>query len=67
MTTAATLNLLHGKLCPPVICQPKGAAFRYLEDGAWTECNELPAHIAEALPGPEFERCENHRARRGYP
>jgi hypothetical protein len=64
MTFSATLNLLYGQVCPPVVCQTTGPAFRYFEDEEWHQVDDLPEHIAEALPGPEWNRCENHRHRR---
>jgi hypothetical protein len=58
------VNLLHGVRCPPVICKQTGRAFQWRsDDGQWHSGDELPAEIANALPGPEWERCENHRYR----
>lgn len=66
------MNYLHGTLCPSVVCvqppkpgEPTTPVFRWQdEDEKWHDCDELPAEIASALPGPEWARCEVHAWRR---
>lgn len=66
------LNLIHGVWCPPVVQvrrekpgQQQTPIFKWQEsDGVWNSGDELPDHIANALPGPFWDECERHRQRR---
>lgn len=65
------MNFLHGVWCPSVVKvrqekpgQQPTPIFRWLDGQTWHEGDELPAHIAAALPGPEWSACEDHRYRR---
>ena len=57
------MNLLHGKVCMPVVCQSRGPFFRW-HDGSWQAGDELPNRVLRTLPKDEAERCERHRIRR---
>jgi hypothetical protein len=66
------VNFLHGVSCPSVVKvrapkpgEPPKPIFEWEEKpGIWLDGDELPAHIAAALPGPEWSACEAHRIRR---
>lgn len=62
------MNFLHGVWCPSVVKvrqekpgQPATPIFRWQEGATWHEGDELPEHIAHALPGYEWSACEFHR------
>lgn len=55
------MNLLGGVICPSVICQRTGPAFKWQDGDTWHEGDQLPTHIANALPVGEWGRCEVHR------
>lgn len=68
---ADDLNFLHGVWCPPVVKvqrekpgHPPTPFFEWKDGKHWHSGDELPAHIAAALPGPEWSVCESHRYRR---
>lgn len=44
--------------------QPPTPFFRWRDGAQWHQGDELPDHIARALPGPLWDACESHRSRR---
>lgn len=62
--TGKPRNIVASRTCPPVICQQTGPVFKWHDGKDWQQGDELPAAIKDALPGPEWSRCEVHAWRR---
>ena len=60
------MNIITGEMCPSVICQRKGKAFRWqcpMTDN-WIEGDELPNMVKCMLPDYELCRIEKHKVAR---
>ena len=60
------MNVITGSVCPAVICQRKGKAFKWqcpLTD-VWREGDELPDVVKYMLPEFEIRRVKRHEVAR---